>query len=751
MNTHYFKRYLNQSETLPKSLREKIESSGEQIIFFALSDLSDKLELLETWTVLTPSKVFIAKKDTFTCLDRSSLKIRESFGKVANNLTLLDGDEIKETLWYGQRQKILFAQFKYLIEEGITELKSTANELYSEGVLNTLLKHQASTSVEKNEVVWRLLGYLKPYRKEISIGAIGAVGATLASLVPAYLSGQIIDDIVRPFQEGSLDYSSAFDLGVKFVLLLAFVYIIREFFIWLRLKKMSIMGEKVARDLRNDIFSHIQKLDMDFYSSKSTGTIIARVTSDTDRIWDFVAFGIVEVSIALFSLTGLSIMLISLDLKLGLIMTLPIPIIIYAIYQHGEKMRKLFLRCWRKWSEMTAIVSDTVPGVQVVKSFNQESREVKRFAETNQSAIDEFNKVHESWTKFWPLLFLGVQLLMIAVWAFALPRLIEAPGDVNYISAGTFVSFLLYMTMFTQPIEVIGQMARMLNRATSSAYRVFEILDTKPTLVQQADGKIPKLKGQIDFEDVLFSYDGVRSVLKGVTFTIKEGEMIGLVGPSGSGKSTITKLINRFYDPVGGRILIDGEDIKNLEIGAMRKQIAVVHQDPFLFHGSILKNITYGNEGASLSEVIEACKVANAHDFILKLKDRYDTVVGERGHTLSGGERQRISIARAILNDPRVLILDEATSAVDTETERKIQDALDKIAQGRTVIAIAHRLSTLRKADRIFVVKEGELAEVGTHQELMKIGGEYKKLQQMQVEMFNLMHGKGESDEKIQD
>ena len=265
---------------------------------------------------------------------------------------------------------------------------------------------------------------------------------------------------------------------------------------------------------------------MDFFSTKHTGTIISRVSSDTDRIWDFVAFGVVEVSIAILTMLGLSAVLISLDWQLGLMMTVPVPIIIWAIYQHGEKMKRMFIRCWRKWSELTAVVGDTVPGIQVVKSFNQERKEIKRFNQKNQAALDEFNEVHEAWTKFWPGLFLIVHAIMVIVWAMAVPRLLSVSDEAGYMSAGTFVSFLLYMTMFTQPIEVIGQMARMLNRASSRAYRVFEILDTKPSLKTDDSVVRTKLLGQIEFRDVIFSYDGVRNVLKGISFEIKAGEII---------------------------------------------------------------------------------------------------------------------------------------------------------------------------------------------------------------------------------
>jgi ATP-binding cassette subfamily B protein len=323
------------------------------------------------------------------------------------------------------------------------------------------------------------------------------------------------------------------------------------------------------------------------------------------------------------------------------------------------------------------------------------------------------------------------------VWAFALSRLLGGVSSPPTLSAGTFVSFLLYTTMFVAPIEVIGQMARIMNRATTSAHRVFEVLDTEPEVVDAAEPlRLDPVRGRVTFEDVTFGYDGVRQVIRGLSFEVEPGEMIGLVGPSGGGKSTVVNLIARFYDATGGVIRIDGVDIRRLDSGHYRKQIGIVLQEPYLFHGTVLENIRYGTPDASLDAVIEAARAANAHDFICELPHGYETVVGERGQTLSGGERQRVSIARAILHDPRILILDEATSAVDTATERNIQQALDRLVAGRTVFAIAHRLSTLRKASRLFVIADGKLVEMGTHLELLQQpDGSYRKLYQLQSEL----------------
>jgi ATP-binding cassette subfamily B protein len=328
----------------------------------------------------------------------------------------------------------------------------------------------------------------------------------------------------------------------------------------------------------------------------------------------------------------------------------------------------------------------------------------------------------------------AVHATTVLVWYFAVPRLL---GDGPALSAGAFVSFLLYTTMMVGPIEVIGQMARTMNRATSSAHRVFEVLDSEPEVRDTpAPVQLDPVRGRVTFENVTFAYDGVRQVLRGVSFDVAPGELIGLVGPSGGGKSTVVSLIARFYDVSSGGVKIDGIDVRTLDTAHYRRQLGMVLQDPYLFHGTVVDNIRYGMPDASLGDVITAAKAANAHDFICKLAQGYDTVVGERGHTLSGGERQRISIARAVLRNPRILILDEATSSVDTETEREIQEALDRLVAGRTVFAIAHRLSTLRKASRLFVLENGRLEEHGTHRELLdRPEGTYRRLYELQLQL----------------
>ncbi len=739
-NERLLKKYCGQSSNLPKEVIDSLKD--ESIVLFGLYDLNNRNEFEESWLVCTKKNLYsFGKEKSFVDLN-SIGEIREL--KNLSVITYQFLDKTKSNLLleirFTSRQKIMLGHIKYYLEnrdkDFLKELKVNPKNLYQESTVKGILEAQNESQSSKSSTLIRLLGYLKPYKKEVIFGGVGSFAVTIVTLIPAYLSGMIIDKVVRPFQDGSLGIDEASTIAWIMVAGLGISYLLKEFFMWMRLKFMSVLGEKVARDLRNELYAHIQSLSLDFFSKRHTGSLISRVSSDTDRLWDFIAFGVVEFSISVLMLIGLASMLLFLDWRLGLVMTLPVPLFLYAIFKHGQHMNKIFLKAWRKWSALTRVLSDTIPGIQVVKAFNQEERETKRFTDRNELVTKEFNQIHSSWTRFWPLLMFSIYFCIFMTWVFAVPRLLAPMDSSLTLSAGTFVSFLLYMTMFIGPVEIIGNISRMLNRALSSAFRIFEILDTKPSLVIKENAKeLKSIDGEIEFKDVFFSYDGVRQILKGVNFKIAPGEMIGLVGSSGGGKSTITKLISRFYDVNSGNVLIDGEDIRDIELGEFRKQVGIVLQDPYLFHGSVFENIRYGNERAGRKEVIQAAKMAQAHDFIINLSYGYDTVIGERGHTLSGGERQRISIARAILSNPKILILDEATSAVDTETERKIQIALENLIEGRTVLAVAHRLSTLRKANRLFVVKKGRLVEEGTHEELIAKDGEYAKLKSMQMDI----------------
>ncbi|MCP5071148.1 MAG: ABC transporter ATP-binding protein, partial [bacterium] len=728
-------RYTGQPAGLPRELRQRIEQlwQGQPIQLYALADLDGSMQLCRTWVALGPEHVALVKQPEGTTdpeihsFARSGITaVREAPGLSCSVLNILGepGEPGLATLRYTHRQRRAMENIRFVLEEqleGRAVPTGDGDREYIDGLARPIRDAQALVASRELAVLWRLLSYLRPYRRQVALGMSAAALITVFSLIPPYLAGYLIDEVISPVQDGLLPRSQGARVAWLAVGTIALTYLMRQLCAFVRLRYMSTLGEWVARDLRTDLYDHLHTLSLSFFSRKKTGSLITRVSSDTDRLWEFLAFGIVDVSLSLVMLLGLGIVLIHLDWQLGLVMTLPVPILCWAIYLYGERLNQLFLRAWRKWSSVTDVLSDTIPGMRVVKAFNQEEREKGRFGHRNYDVTDEFNRIHRLWTKFWPALMLAIHFMALGVWIFALPRLLGGvDGSPPTLSSGTFVSFLLYTTMFVAPIEIIGQMARITNRATSSAHRVFEVLDTQPEVVDASQPvRLEPIRGHVSFEKVSFGYDGLRQVIRGISFEVKEGEMVGLVGPSGGGKSTVASLIARFYDVTGGTVRIDGVDVRELDSGHFRQQLGMVLQDPYLFHGSVLENIRYGAADATTEEVVRAGRAANAHDFICKLEHGYDTIAGERGHTLSGGERQRVSIARAILSDPRILILDEATSSVDTETERNIQEALDRLTAGRTVIAIAHRLSTLRRADRLFVIEKGRISERGTHQELL--------------------------------
>jgi ATP-binding cassette subfamily B protein len=414
------------------------------------------------------------------------------------------------------------------------------------------------------------------------------------------------------------------------------------------------------------------------------------------------------------------------------------PIIGWLTFRIRDSLTHGFLFASRAWADMTSVLADTIPGVRVVKAFAQERREVDRFRGTNASIMAANDRVNRVWTFFWPMVALFNQiglLVFLGVGAWRVYNQGVSAGANQGLSIGVLTAAMGYISRIYARLESMSRMTTTTQRAAASAQRLFEILDRAPTVAEPAHPiETGKIEGAIELKDVSFRY-GNRQIIDGLSLQIRPGEMIGLVGTTGAGKSTLVNLVCRFYDVGSGAILVDGKDVRSFRIADYRKHIGIVLQEPFLFYGTIAENIAYGRPNATFEEIINAARAARAHEFILQLPDGYDSIVGERGQTLSGGERQRISIARALLIDPRLLILDEATSSVDTQTERQIQEALDYLVRGRTTIAIAHRLSTLRKADRLVVLEHGKIVEIGNHPELLAKEGTYAKLYHAQMQL----------------
>jgi len=574
--------------------------------------------------------------------------------------------------------------------------------------------------MSKRKVISRLLGYVKPHLHLAILGFALAVGFTFLNLTPPYLMKILIDDAIG---------NSNLTLLVWLTISLVIIYLLRALTEAGRSYLLGKLGQRIMVDLRRKIYEHLQVLSLSFYDKNETGRIMSRVMSDTERVQFFLTWGIQQFFMDILILVFVAIILFTMNWQLAIIVLTPTPILIIGTKFFSKKIHNVYHKAWRRWADLSTILADTVPGITVVKAFSQERREINKFNRKTHELYEVNVKISFMEGIFFPLVGFIMTLGAVSVWWFGGRQILS-----GNLTLGVLTAFISYTWRFYEPVGRLSNMSSILLRATTSAERIFEVLDTRPEVHDSPNAvSLPPLKGHIKFHNVSFAYENGETVLRNINLEIKPGQKIGLVGPSGAGKTTLAKLILRFYDPTEGKITIDGYDLREVKQESLRRQIGIVLQEPFLFKGSIAENIAYGNPGAPPEKIIEAAKAANIHDFILSLPEAYDTDVGERGHRLSGGEKQRVSIARALLRDPRILILDEATSSVDTATESLIQQALERLMENRTSIIIAHRLSTLRNADKIVVVDRGKIVEEGSHEELIRLGGLYSRLCRMQA------------------
>ena len=586
--------------------------------------------------------------------------------------------------------------------------------------------------VDKRAVMLRLLGYALPYKARVIIISLLMVAGTELSLVQPEFQRILTDRVLIPKQH--LSWIGLIILGVIATSLVSI-----GISIW-RGMLAAWLSNHMVFTLRTQAYDRLQSLSLNYFDKRQTGALLTRVTQDVTELQTFLVDGI-----QLFLVNGLTIVSVLLILlyhnwKLTLLVLIPVPLTLFLSRRITKLLWGRMHRMWHIRAGLSGTISAVLSGVRVVKAFAQESREAQRFRERSHTLFQAGVDVEQSWAIFTPIVGFITTIGVYVVWYVGGLQVFHNLSLTHGMTVGTLGLFLSYIYMLMGPLQSFNRLPEWLTRSAAAAERVFEVIDAEPDIADAPDAvAMPRIDGRVELKNVRFSYDKNADVLDDVSIAVEPGEMIGLVGHSGAGKSTIINLLSRFYDVKDGQILIDGVDIRKIKTSDLRRQIGVVLQEPFLFPGTISSNIAYANPDATPEEIMQAAKAANAHDFVMRFPDGYDTYVGERGARLSGGERQRLSIARAILHNPRILILDEATASVDTETEKQIQEAMSRLIEGRTTFAIAHRLSTLRNASRLMVMEKGKLVELGTHDELMNMPeGVFRRLVNMQQDVNKL-------------
>jgi ATP-binding cassette subfamily B protein len=765
-------------ETLDELKNYNIETSD--IIIAANCDLSKKGKFQEKWMIATKKELLLVGEFYYPIEAIDSLKYDQLvsagviYAVMAGETKTVFADpenptddekKARDEEKKGWQQKLLcrytlassksWAKFVELFGM-IKENKEIKEEDYDEdkdnkfcpkcnSIYEDIDRKICPKCFDKRSVFIRVLSFLPKYKAYITIIIVCILFNAILTTIQPYIAGVVLYNLV--LERGEVESWWFTRVGLLVLVLLGLRL--------LTLGTSIIMGRvnstltaKVVYDMKVRIFSAMQRLSMNFFANKQTGQLMSRVHRDATQLQFFfhdgVPYFIVNVVMMIFVITVMFVM----NWQLAILSLIPFPLVIIVMWKIFPALYRMWDRMFRKGASMNSTVHDSLNGARVIKAFGKEKAENERFEKRSTEVFEVNKSFHYFANNAWGLIGFIMSSSWLMVWGFGGWMAIN--GSVNF---GELIAFTGYIGLLMGPLEWMSHIANWWSRCMTSASRMFEIMDAVPQVMEARDAvSMPEIRGDITLTDVSFEYEANKKVLHNVNLEVKAGEMIGLVGHSGAGKSTLTSIITRLYDIKDGNITIDGVDLKKIKLDDLHKQIGTVMQETYLFMGTMAENIAYAKPDATIEEIIRVSKIARAHEFIIKLPDGYDTLLGSRGHGLSGGEKQRVAIARAILMNPRILVLDEATASLDTETEKFIQEALEELVQSRTTFAIAHRLSTLRNADRLVVVEKGKIEEIGTHEELYAKKGIYHKLISKQREALKLRGVDDvESDEEVKD